>query len=213
MSMQRAITERQKQLLEVIYDFCASSGYPPTFEDMRQNLGVSSNQSIVDLLEKLRRDGYIKKDSGARSLAILQLGYSAIGRPALAPILGTTTTGLPAESIEITGAWRPVSADVSKFAEEVFMLKISGDSMINAGIDDGDAVLVQTMKEFVSGDIVFAEIGDEATVKRFMSDDKPPYVYLKPENPKYKNILFTDDVRLKGKIISVLKGKRWQSVK
>jgi len=211
--MIKSITERQKQLLGVIYDFCATTGYPPTFEDMRGNLGVSSNQSIVDLLGKLSRSGYIKKDTGARSLAILQLGYEAIGRPALAPVLGTTTAGLPAESIEISGDWHPVSSDVAKFAEDVFMLKISGDSMINAGIDDGDAVLVQTMKEFVSGDIVFAEIGDEGTVKRFMSDDKPPYVYLKPENPNYKNILFTDDVRLKGKIISVLKGKSWQSVR
>lgn len=211
--MKKTITERQKQLLEVIYDFSATTGYPPSFEEMRENLGVSSNQSIVDLLEKLRRDGYIKKDSGARSLAILQLGYAAIGRPALAPVLGTTTAGLPAESIAIAGEWHPVSADVAKFAEDVFMLKISGDSMINAGIDDGDAVLVQTMKEFVSGDIVFAEIGDEGTVKRFMSDDKPPYVYLKPENPNYKNILFTDDVRLKGKVISVLKSERWESVK
>jgi len=211
--MKKTITERQKQLLEVIYDFCASTGYPPTFEEMRENLGVSSNQSIVDLLEKLRRDGFIKKDSGARSLAILHLGYAAIGRPALAPVLGTTTAGLPAESIEIAGEWRSISSDVARFAEDVFMLKISGDSMINAGIDDGDAVLVQTMKEFVSGDIVFAEIGDEGTVKRFMSDDKPPYVYLKPENPNYKNILFTDDVRLKGKVISVLKSERWQSVK
>src|SRR3989304_2919096 len=111
--MKKTITERQKQLLEVIYDFSASTGYPPTFEEMRENLGVSSNQSIVDLLEKLRIGGYIKKDSGARSLAILHLGHSVIGRPALAQILGPTTTGFPAESIEITGAWRPVSADVS----------------------------------------------------------------------------------------------------
>ena len=211
--MAKSITERQKQLLGVIYDFCASTGYPPTFEEMRENLGVSSNQSIVDLLGKLSRSGYIKRNTGARSLAILHLGYEAIGRPALAPVLGTTTAGLPAESVEIRGEWNPVSSDVSKFAEDIFMLKISGDSMINAGIDDGDAVLVQTMKEFVSGDIVFAEIGDEGTVKRFMSDDKPPYVYLKPENPNYKIILFTDEVRLKGKIISVLKGKSWQSVK
>mgnify|MGYP001572365271 CR=1 FL=1 len=211
--MQKTITERQKQLLGVIYDFCASTGYPPTFQEMRENLGVSSNQSIVDLLGKLSRNGYIKKDSGARSLAILHMGYEAIGRPPLAPILGTTTAGLPAESIEIAGAWHPVSSDVSKFAEDVFMLKISGDSMINAGIDDGDAVLVQTMKEFISGDIVFAEIGDEGTVKRFMSDDKPPYVYLKPENPNYKNILFTDNVRLKGKIISILKKSQWVSTK
>lgn len=211
--MHKPITARQKQLLEIIYDFSVNSGYPPTFEDMRENLGVSSNQSIVDLLEKLSKGGFIKKDSGARSLAILHLGYVAIGRPALAPVLGTTTAGLPAESIEITGEWRSVSSDVARFSEDVFMLKIRGDSMINAGIDDGDAVLVQTMKEFVSGDIVFAEIGDEGTVKRFMSDDKPPYVYLKPENPNYKNILFTDDVRLKGKVISILKNKQWVFVK
>ena len=93
------------------------------------------------------------------------------------------------------------------------MLKISGDSMINAGIDDGDAVLVQTVKEFVSKDIVFAEIGDGGTVKRFISEDKPPYVYLKPENPNYKNILFTDDVRLKGKVISILKKSQWMPAK
>lgn len=207
--MRNGVTERQKNLLSAIYEHIVNTGYPPTFEEMREAIGVSSNQSILDLLEKLQLRGLVKKDSGSRSIAILHLGYEVLGRPALAPILGTTTAGLPAESIEITGEWRSVSADVSKFAEDIFMLKISGDSMINAGIDDGDAVLVQTMKEFVSGDIVFAEIGDEGTIKRFVSDDKPPYVYLKPENPNYKNILFTDDVRLKGKVISILKNKRW----
>lgn len=211
--MEHKTTPRQKQLLEIIYDFVRDTGYPPSFEEMRGSLGVVSNQSIVDLLGKLCRSGYIKKDSGARSLAILHLGYTAIGRPALAPILGTTTAGLPAESIEIAGDWHVLSADVARFAGDLCMLRISGDSMINAGIDDGDAVLVQTMKEFVSGDIVFAEIGAEGTVKRFMSDDKPPYVYLKPENPNHQNILFTDEVRLKGKVISVLKSKQWQSVK
>lgn len=207
--MKKAITERQKHLLGVIYEHIITTGYPPTFEEMRQALGVSSNQSILDLLEKLHSRGLVKKESGSRSIAILHLGYETLGRPALAPVLGTTTAGLPAESIEITGEWRSVSPDVAKLAEDIFMLKISGDSMINAGIDDGDAVLVQTMKEFVSGDIVFAEIGDEGTVKRFISDDKPPYVYLKPENPNYKNVLFTDDVRLKGKVISILKNKQW----
>lgn len=93
------------------------------------------------------------------------------------------------------------------------MLKISGDSMINAGIDDNDMVLVQSKKEFMSGEIVYAEIGDEGTVKRFMSEDRPPYVYLKPENPRYDNILFKDDVILKGKVVSVLKGTYWQVVK
>lgn len=211
--MENSITPRQKELLQVIYDFLTDTGYPPTFENMRESLGVSSNQSIVDLLDKLRRGGYVKKNTGARSLAITYLGYEAIGRPALAPVLGMTTAGLPVEAIHITGEWQQLSEQVAKLAEEMFMLKISGDSMINAGISDGDAVLVQTKKEFVSGEIVYAEIGDEGTVKRFISEDKPPYVYLKPENPNYKNILFTDDVRLKGRVISVLKSEHWQSVK
>ena len=85
--------------------------------------------------------------------------------------------------------------------------------MINAGIDDGDVVLVKNQKEFISGDIVLAEIGDEATIKRFMSTDTPPYVYLKPENPKYENILFTDEARLTGKVISVFKNGYWKPVK
>ena len=211
--MKNVATARQKDLLTFVYEHIVTTGYPPTFEEMREALGVSSNQSILDLLDKLQRLGLIKRENGSRTLAILHLGYKVLGRPALAPVLGTTTAGLPAESIEITGEWHPISADVARLKEEMFMLKISGDSMINAGIDDGDAVLVQTMKEFVSGDIVFAEIGDEGTVKRFMSDDKPPYVYLKPENPNYKNILFTDDVRLKGKVISILKNSQWVSAK
>ncbi|MEK7509724.1 MAG: transcriptional repressor LexA [Patescibacteria group bacterium] len=211
--MKKPITERQKKLLAIIYGFLTDTGYPPTFEEMRESLKVASNQSVTDLLVKLSGAGYVKKNTGARSLAITPLGYNALGRPALAPVLGTTTAGLPAEAIEIAGEWQRLSNEVSKLAEEVFMLRISGDSMINAGIDDGDAILVQTKKEFISGEVVYAEIGDEGTVKRFISEDKPPYVYLKPENPKYENILFTDEVRLKGKVMSVLKGNYWQAVK
>jgi len=211
--VKETITTRQKRLLEVIYTHLIDNGYPPTFEEMREALGVSSNQSVIDLLEKLRRGGFVRRESSARSLAIQHLGYETLGRPPLAPVLGTTTAGLPAEAITVSGEWRPIANDLARLTEDIFMLKISGDSMINAGIDDGDAVLVQTVKEFVSKDIVFAEIGDGGTVKRFISEDKPPYVYLKPENPNYKNILFTDDVRLKGKVISILKKSQWMPAK
>ncbi len=211
--MENKITPRQKQLLKIIYDFIRNSGYSPSFEEMRENLGVASNQSIIDLLNKLKKGNFIKKDERARSIVIKPLGYEILGRPALAPVLGITTAGVPAEAIEITGEWKKLSGNVSKFSEDVFILKVLGDSMINAGIDDGDAVLVQTKKEFVSGEIVYASIGDEGTIKRFMSDDKPPYVYLKPENPKYELIPFTHEMELKGKIISVLKNNYWQQVK
>ena len=212
--MEKPITERQEQLLEIIYQYINTSGYPPTFEEMRENLSVSSNQSVIDLLRKLEERKIIKKTgSSARGLAILPLGYEMLGKPPLTGFLGMTSAGAPIQSIEISGEWRPISKEVAKLSEEVFMLKVSGDSMINAGIDDGDAVLVQTKKEFVSGEIVYAQIGDEGTIKRFMSDDKPPYVYLKPENPKYNLIPFTHEMELKGKIISVLKNNYWQPVK
>lgn len=212
--MKRPITERQKELLTIIYEYIKDAGYPPTFEEMRERLGVSSNQSIIDLIEKLKRAGLIKKsETAARGLTILPLGYEALGAPPLAAFLGITSAGAPIQSIEISGEWQPVSQEVSRLAEEMFMLKVSGDSMINAGIDDGDAVLVQTKKEFVSGEIVYAQIGDEGTIKRFMSDDKPPYVYLKPENPKYELIPFTHEMELKGKIVSVFKNNYWQPIK
>lgn len=211
--MENKVTPRQKQLLAIIYEFVRDTGYPPSFEEMRDNLGVVSNQSIIDLLNKLKKANFIKKDEGARSLAIKPLGYEALGCPALAPVLGSTTAGTLVEAIEITGEWQQISQEVARLQTDIFMLRIIGDSMINAGIDDGDVVLVQAKKEFVSGEIVLADRDGESTIKRFISEDKPPYVYLKPENPVYKNILFTDSVQLKGKVISVLKNNQWKSIK
>src|SRR3989344_3515243 len=163
--------------------------------------------------EKLKKSNVIKKETGARTLVILPLGYEILGTPQLAPFLGVTTAGMPAEAIEITGEWQALSNNVAKLQSDIFMLRISGDSMINAGIDDGDVVLVQTKKEFISKEIVLAEVNGDSTIKRFISEDKPPYVYLKPENPKYQNILFTDTTELKGKVISVLKNNYWKSIK
>ncbi len=207
------ITPRQTQLLAIIYDFFRTSGYPPSYEEMREQLGVASNQSVIDLLEKLTRGAFIKKDEGARSIAIRPLGYEALSRPALAPVLGTTTAGTPAEEIAITGAWQRMSDEVARLEDEVFILQVFGDSMINAGIDDHDLVLVQSKKEFSSGDIVLAERDGASTVKRFISEDRPPYVYLKPENPRYPNIVFTEEVELKGKVLSTFKNNHWVPLK
>lgn len=208
------ITKRQKQLLSIIYEYIKDIGYPPTFEEMRERLNVVSNQSIIDLLEKLEKNKIIKRnDSIARSTAILPLGYEILGSPPLIAFLGVTSAGSPIEAIEIPGEWQEFSGNVSQLKGNVFLLKISGDSMINAGIADNDVVLVKSEKEFVSGEIVYAQMEDGATIKRFISEDKPPYVYLKPENPKYPLIPFTDSVELKGKVISVLKNNYWKPVK
>lgn len=211
--MNLPITDRQKQLLKNIYHYIKDTGYPPTFEEMKDSLQVKSNQSVIDLLGKLERKKYLQRhESMARSIAILPLGYQALGRPPLAPFLGITHAGLPTQAVTIEGEWQTVSGEVSRLKDEIFILKISGDSMINAGIDDGDMVLVKSQKEFVSGEVVLAQVGDEATVKRFISQRKPPYMYLKPENPKYQIILFTSHVRMSAKVISILKQGQWLTV-
>jgi repressor LexA len=211
--MNKSITKRQKELLTILYNFIKNTGYPPTFEEMRQALEVTSNQSVIDLLYKLQKKKLIKKnESAARGIAILPLGYEILGKPPLVAFLGITTAGTPLIPIEISGEWQPVSQDAALLKDEVFLLKIRGESMINAGLNDGDVVLVKSEKEFVSGNIVLADVKGEYTVKRFISEDKPPYLYLKPENPSFNIIHFTEEVTLKGKVISVLKEGQWRQV-
>lgn len=208
------ITKRQKDMLSVLYHYIQDTGYPPTFEEMRESLGVSSNQSVIDLLSKLEEKRFLKRNaSAARGITLLPIGYAVLGKPPLAAFLGITSAGVPLEPIEISGEWQQVSPDAALLREEVFLLKIHGDSMINAGIDDGDVVLVKSEKEFISGHIVLADIDGERTIKRFISDDQPPYVYLRPENPKYSVIPATDKMRLVGRVISVLKEGYWKAVK
>lgn len=210
------ITKRQKELLSIIYEYVKDIGYPPTFEEMRERLNVSSNQSIMDLLKKLKDNGIIKQDAGKRTITILPIGYQVLGKLPLMQFLGATSAGSPIEAIEVSGEWKTIPSygeKIEKLKGKVFLLKVLGDSMINAGINDGDTVLVKEQGEFISGDIVLAKIGDESTVKRFISEDKSPYIYLKPENPKYPIILFTDETELKGKVISVLKNDYWKQIK
>lgn len=212
--MQNHVTKRQKELLGVIYGHIKNTGYPPTFEEMKEKLDVVSNQSILDLLSKLEQVRLIKKQDGAaRGIVIKPKGYEVLNKPSLVASLGVTAAGPFMEAVEIKGKWQAVSKEVSKFQEDVYILKISGDSMINAGISDGDLVLVQKKKEFFTNDIVVAQTPDGTTVKRFISEDKPPYVYLKPENPNYQNIRFTDEMRMAGKVISVFKNGQWQPIK
>ena len=216
--MGNKITTRQKQLLGIIYDFTRNTGYPPTFEEMRQNLKVSSNQSIIDLLGKLKTAGLIKRsESQARGIIILPLGYKILEKPSLAPFVGATSAGMPVQTASFDGEWIPIPTahydrKIERLKANVYVLRVYGDSMINAGINDGDHVLVQEKKEFSSGDIVLAYDNDEATIKRFVSVNEPPYLYLKPENPKYEIILFRDSISMAGKVVSVLRDNQWLPV-
>lgn len=208
--MTAPITRRQKDLLQIIYKYIKDTGYPPAIQEMRQSLEVASNQSVIDLLNHLETKKYItRKESIARSLAILPYGYQLLNEEPLVPFLGITHAGAPIDTVQIDGEWQVVSSDTALLKDKTFLLKVIGDSMINAGINEGDIVLVMERKEFISGDIVLAQINSESTIKRFISQRKPPYLYLKPENPKYEIVLFTHEVQMTGKVVSVLKQGQW----
>jgi len=203
------ITKRQKQVLRLIYNSVKNFGFPPSFSEMKKDLKISSNQSLLDFLIALEKKGLIKRDNVARGIKILKQGYKTINAIPLAPIVGFTSAGGFVEAIEEIQGWIPLSGDVSRVGDDLMILKINGDSMIGAGIEDGDLVLFKKNAEIFSGDIVLAQISEGATVKRFISEGKPPRLYLKPENSKYKNIPFTKETEIIAKMIRNIKNSNF----
>lgn len=200
--MQPEITERQKEILLAIYESIKNEGFPPSFEELRDRLDISSNQAIIDHLKMLEKKGYIRREErSARSITIRPLGYQILGLPPLVETLGSAQAGAFTPTVELTGQWQQLSPDIQKFEEQIYLIKVNGDSMINAGIQEGDLLLVKSQKEFTSGDIVVVRTPDGVTVKRFISQDSPPYLFLKPENPKYDVIPFTHEMEMQGKVI------------
>jgi len=196
------ITKRQGEVLKIIYDSLINAGFPPSFSELKEKLKISSNQSLLDFFSILEKKNLISREEGsARGIKILRRGYKAINARPLAPVVGTTSAGSFTEAIEDLGAWQPLSKDVETIADDILIVRVMGDSMINANINDGDLILFKKTNEFTSGDIVLAQTPDGTTVKRFVLQDKPPYKFLKPENPRYSNIPFTDEMEVIGKMV------------
>lgn len=206
--MNKNLTAKQKKVLELIYNSIKSSGFPPTLADLKEGLGVSSNQAVLNYLELLDKKGYIKREEGrARGIKILPLGFNAIGENQLIPIAGASAAGPMIESLEdIASDWVVLPGEVIKnekikqSKEEFFAIQVHGDSMINAGINDSDILLVKKTREFRSGDIVVARSDDGTTVKRFIAESDGR-AYLKPENPAYKNMPIFENTMFDGKVI------------
>lgn len=203
-----AITDKQKKVLNLIYDYISASSFPPTLVDLKNELNLSSNQSILNFLDALEEKGCIKREDGqARGIKILPLGFQVLGKKQLVPVAGIAAAGPYLESFtELSFDWREiptslVPGETLKQTEDMFIIQVAGDSMVNAGIDNGDMILVKKSKDgFVNGDIVVAYKEDGATVKRFIVEKNK--MFLKPENPNYQNIrIFSGEVKFDGKAI------------
>jgi len=198
----QGLTQRQKQTLMLIYNSIKYSGYPPTLSELKESLNVVSNQAVLDLLKILEEKKYIRKEEGAaRGLQLTQKGYDSLNVSTYAPMIGVTAAGPFMDTLEQHGEWKEISSDLERLSDKIGLFKVKGDSMIGAGLNDGDIVVVKhEITEFRNGDIVLARNDDGTTIKRFVNTNNK--VYLSPENPKYSRISITPDLRLIGKVIS-----------
>lgn len=212
------LTAKQKKVLEIIYRSIESEGYAPTLEDLKNDLGVSSNQSVLNFLNILERKKMIKREGAktrgiARGIKILPLGFKTLGKEELFPLVGISSAGYGVESFtEILEEWvniptmREVPEKINKYKDKVFVIKVQGDSMVNADIKDGEYLLIKEADEYKSGDIVVARCDDGTTVKRFVAEGGR--TYLKPENPAYRNIPIYDETVFLGKVVGKLNSLR-----
>ncbi len=191
-----ALTEKQLLVLDFLKKQ-ASEGIPPTVREICRNTGIKSTSSVHAILQSLEEQGYITRGAGAsRSIKI-----EGISAPVQVPVLGRVTAGVPILAVEQIEDYIPFSSAYAN-GRELFALRVSGLSMINAGILDGDIVVCEQTSVARNGEIVVAMIEDEATVKRFFKEDGR--VRLQPENPDFEPII-SDNVVLLGKVVALFR--------
>ncbi len=202
--MEKEITKRQKELLHFIIKQVREHNLPPSISEMATFLKVSSKNAVAKLLKALEESKHIKISGKARGIEVLQsLGESLERGMVSVPLLGRIQAGTPHLAEEQIEEWVNLPSTLIRGRRDVFLLKVRGDSMINAGIHENDMVIVRPTKEAKHNDIVVALLHDEATVKRFIQIKNR--AYLKAENPKFKNIYPRDEWSVQGKVVGVIR--------
>ncbi|EHR34458.1 transcriptional repressor LexA [Helcococcus kunzii] len=199
------LNERQEKVLEFLIDYISKNQFPPSVRDICAGVGIKSTSTANGDLNKLEKYGYIKRGSQtSRSIEIVKDLYGSTRNQEETidvPIVGKVSAGQPITAIENIEFYFPIPSYYSKQGE-LFMLEISGESMIEAGILDGDKVLVKKTNAAEHGEIVIALIDDEATCKRLYN--KNGQVMLVPENSTMKPII-PDNLTILGKVISLFR--------
>lgn len=197
------ITEKQSQILEYIKSEILNKGYPPSVRDICQAVNLKSTSSVHSHLETLEKNGYIRRDpTKPRTIEIIDENFNLVRREMVnVPIVGTVAAGQPILAIENIESYFPIPSEYMP-NEETFMLKVKGESMINAGILEGDHILVKRQNYAKNGDIVVALVEDSATVKTFYKEND--HIRLQPEND-YMDPIILDDVEIIGKVFGVFR--------
>lgn len=208
--MMKGLTEKQKRILDLIAKKVKEVGFPPTLQELADELGFKSKNASYKHLEALEKKGFIRRFAGgARGITILEGGVSAagIGEQNAVPLVGMVAAGTPILAEENIERYVPVPDYLTTSSGPYFALRVQGDSMVNAGIMEDDLVIVQSTNEAINGDIVVALSEEEATVKRLVIHGHNKF--LKPENEIYDNIPLSNSWSIQGKVVALIREKIW----
>ncbi|MFB5084330.1 transcriptional repressor LexA [Symbiobacterium thermophilum] len=202
--MPEPLTERQRQILQFIKDEIRTKGYPPSVREIGEAIGLSSSSTVHGHMTRLEEKGYIRRDpTKPRAIEVLDGSHTQVKRTIAVPMVGRVTAGQPILAQESIEDHFPLPADFVRADEsELFFLTVQGDSMIEAGILDGDYVLVHRQQHANNGDIVVALIEDEATVKRFFKEQD--HIRLQPEN-RFMDPIIVPDCQILGKVVGLVR--------
>lgn len=205
--MMSKLSKRQLEILEYIKDEVRKKGYPPSVREIGEAVGLASSSTVHGHLSRLEKKGYIRRDpTKPRAIEILHLDHEVQAvkeqKTTYVPIIGKVTAGNPITAVENIEDYLPLPDHLGSH-ENTYVLVIQGDSMIEAGIFDGDMVIVRQQQSADNGDIIVAMTEEnEATVKRFFREKD--YIRLQPENSTMAPILLKDCTVL-GKVIGVFR--------
>jgi repressor LexA len=200
------LTEKQEAVLDFIEEYQMTFGKSPTLKEMRENFNVKSDNSILKHLNALKEKGYLKKDDTPRGIKLLdsvKQKLEVASNVMRIPLLGTIPAGGPVMSEEHIIDYFEVGHDMLKKPQGSFALQVTGLSMINAGILEGDFVIANREVEPKDGDIVIALIDGSNTVKRYRK--KGHQVWLEAENPDYPNIEPDEYLEIQGVVSSIFR--------
>ncbi|MHA6261194.1 transcriptional repressor LexA [Sporosarcina sp. CAU 1771] len=200
----KKISKRQEDIMDFIKSEVKQKGYPPSVREIGTAVGLASSSTVHGHLARLESKGYIRRDpTKPRAIEILDPEGMDIFKPGVlnVPLIGKVTAGLPITAIENIEEYFPLPESFGMAEDQLFMLEIVGNSMIEAGILNGDHVVVKQQQTAQNGEIVVAMTeDDEATVKRFFKEKD--YFRLQPENSSMEPII-VDNVSILGKVVGV----------
>ncbi|MDK2804949.1 MAG: repressor LexA [Thermoanaerobacterium sp.] len=198
------ISLKQQEIIEFIKSEINRKGYPPSVREIGKAVGLKSTSTVHGHLSRLEKKGYIRRDpTKPRAIEVLNNDIKDLSDVIKLPVIGKVTAGTPILAVENIDEYYSIPRDlVVGYEGESFILKVRGESMINAGILDGDYIIVRKQSYADNGDIIVALIEDEATVKRFFKESD--HIRLQPENPSMDPII-VDNVVVLGKVVGVIR--------